>query len=433
MNIRNRILIGFGMIRRNRLSSAALLIIVFLCFSMFGRIWTEIAEQKQWETEYQTIQNGETGEWNYLEYTRFPSQETELDNKKTAGMLDQLWALDGVKKLAAYQYNAVEFDELSDPALGYQEFAKSIGSTESEAFLSRAVRAVWMYGDAWEFCRLDTSEGEIPKNSQELPEDHVIPIIAGARLKDFFYLGREFHAAGQRYRVVGILKKGSRFLANDAYGEIRGYVDLDQVILTNAQPEYYSGAYVNFQGNVYFQVQDGVSDFDAEREILTVLEQYQYHGWCESIGGMFKRTGMFWKKQLQNRQFLCVLTVAAAGMAAGIVVLLEIQGKRYGFGVWRLCGVSMQELLWFLGVRYGMPAAGGFAAAMAATGIYAHRSAAAINACHVINDLKEKIFWSSTFAVTGIAEILAVIVLIVLCYLLLRKKTVMQLMAQADD
>ena len=62
------------MIRRNRLSSAALLIIVFLCFSMFGRIWTEIAEQKQWETEYQTIQNGETGEWNYLEYTRFPSQ-----------------------------------------------------------------------------------------------------------------------------------------------------------------------------------------------------------------------------------------------------------------------------------------------------------------------------------------------------------------------
>ena len=148
---------------------------------------------------------------------------------------------------------------------------------------------------------------------------------------------------------------------------------------------------------------------------------------------MFKRTDMFWKKQLQNRQFLCVLTVAAAGMAAGIVVLLEIQGKRYGFGVWRLCGVSMQELLWFLGVRYGMPAAGGFAAAMAATGIYAHRSAAAINACHVINDLKEKIFWSSTFAVTGIAEILAVIVLIVLCYLLLRKKTVMQLMAQADD
>lgn len=57
MKIRNKMAIALRMARKKLLVSVILFWIGLICFSLFGRMWTEYRNSGRWIAEYQKIQN----------------------------------------------------------------------------------------------------------------------------------------------------------------------------------------------------------------------------------------------------------------------------------------------------------------------------------------------------------------------------------------
>ena len=92
MKIRNKMAIALRMARKKLLVSVILFWIGLICFSLFGRMWTEYRNSGRWIAEYQKIQNFDADKMQYLECTRFLTQDYELDNTVIGTMMDELRA-----------------------------------------------------------------------------------------------------------------------------------------------------------------------------------------------------------------------------------------------------------------------------------------------------------------------------------------------------
>lgn len=110
--------------------------------------------QKQWamDSGISKIQNFDADKMQYLECTRFLTQDYELDNTVIGTMMDELRALDGVSWFGTYQYNGLNFEEFQQES--YLSYARAHGSRENDEFLQAGyARTMWIYGDAWDFAK----------------------------------------------------------------------------------------------------------------------------------------------------------------------------------------------------------------------------------------------------------------------------------------
>ena len=73
----------------------------------------------------------------YLECTRFLTQDYELDNTVIGTMMDELRALDGVSWFGTYQYNGLNFEEFQQES--YLSYARAHGSRERAMNFCRQV------------------------------------------------------------------------------------------------------------------------------------------------------------------------------------------------------------------------------------------------------------------------------------------------------
>lgn len=191
MKIRNKMAIALRMARKNLLVSVILFWIGLICFSLFGRMWTEYRNSGRWIAEYQKIQNFDADKMQYLECTRFLTQDYELDNTVIGTMMDELRALDGVSWFGTYQYNGLNFEEFQQES--YLSYARAHGSRESDEFLRAGyARTMWIYGDAWDFCKIRMIDGSDIAIPQE-DADGNIPVIAGYQFRELLHEGDLLH------------------------------------------------------------------------------------------------------------------------------------------------------------------------------------------------------------------------------------------------
>ena len=430
MKIRNKMAIALRMARKNLLVSVILFWIGLICFSLFGRMWTEYRNSGRWIAEYQKIQNFDADKMQYLECTRFLTQDYELDNTVIGTMMDELRALDGVSWFGTYQYNGLNFEEFQQES--YLSYARAHGSRESDEFLRAGyARTMWIYGDAWDFCKIRMIDGSDIAIPQE-DADGNIPVIAGYQFRELLHEGDLLHHENKTYRVVGILASGSRYLINGAHKGSGGCINLDWALMVGTSPEYYSGSYNNFRESMYFQIEDGSSPEEVENQILNVLDRYEYHGWCESVADMTRKIQQENDEYTQHQRILCVLIVLITICSLGIISLLEIQNSKYAIGVWGLCGISPKETQEILAMRYAVMAMLACAVSATIEGIRAYRRASIGNYGAVVVNLEWKLFFSETVWVVVICAIAVLAVIFLMCRFLLKDKLIMELMAEKE-
>ena len=73
----------------------------------------------------------------YLECTRFLTQDYELDNTVIGTMMDELRALDGVSWFGTYQYNGVNMEAVRAMNFCWQVMRARCGFTETRGIFAK--------------------------------------------------------------------------------------------------------------------------------------------------------------------------------------------------------------------------------------------------------------------------------------------------------
>lgn len=394
---------------KNCCHSLMVLGMIVLFFWLLGRSLNTVMVDRFWPECYQELFQVDSEELYYLSYSRFLNQEMMVDNARYEEMYNEIRNLEDISWFGAYQYMAFDFDELEEDP-DYYQFMKTLQLKESERFLTSCVRAVAVYADAWNLCRLECEE------TQEI-ENGIIPVLVGADLAKYFSLGSVYHLEGREFQVTGILKHGNKF-APLGYGDgLDNYIDLNTCLITELPSELtLTGSYLNFTGNVWFQIGQGADIGEVTNEIMRVLKKYDFHGWIKSYHDLSQeQQKRMEENRSQSQQYAGILML----LILCILFLYEImflQNRNRELSIWITNGITVKEMIQILLIERGIVLMAGLLIAGVSIWLKYRQKMIQQNWGNVVYEVSLFVFLKQTIGMMGGAGMLCLLVFLAVMY-----------------
>lgn len=328
---------------RNRFWYLLLMLVTSSCaFYLLGNTLNQYYSKMAWIGYYDPLLSQSDESLYYLEYSRYPDQQPFSENSVLGEMFGKLRGLDGIDWFGCYQYTSFPFEELKDNS-AFAAYALRCYPDASESFCQRgSLRLLVLYEDAWSLCKLGIdAQKEIP----EYDDSNQGLAYIGNDWKGYFQVNDTLHYNSFEWKIAGVLDQGSRFLGPRIYMGVGSYIDLDQCVVIDGTLGLPEGLYNNFADATYFRFAPDADREQVTAEILAVLKEYNYYGWCKSVNEMkmeeeeeIKETS---RMSLQLTGLIAVLAVTVLLTAESMSIL----SRKKEFGIWNANGVYESDIV----------------------------------------------------------------------------------------
>ncbi len=410
------------------------LLVVFICFLscwMLGSVFNEYLELTGSGTLYQKMLKESSDDLYYLNYERFPNQEMELRSYIYEDMFQQMMSLDDVVWFGAYEENMYHFDELVNN-LEYESFIRQKYG-EDTTYGKGWIPALILYGDAWELCPLETTEGKAVAKPDK--KEEVLSVYAGYEMQEFFAVGDVFHQDGVTFRVEGILKEGSQFLGGNALYGIYNTINLDRSLVSGMHLNLYggSGSYVGFAGNTFLRFKEDADQEQIISQLINILTEYEFYGWCQSVDEVQEQIVSNNVRQVEDKiqllLLMLILYLSILFVAGGIRVL----SRQRTFAIWYANGFADQDIAWCLGLEQSILIMLSIGAAIAVLGIQVRKRAELLDIGNATYYFLKDYFFTRTVPLLLLFAIVSIMLPFLLSLYLFGKKTVVELMRKTEQ
>jgi len=429
MKLRYRIRMAvFSLVKQMKVSLLVLLICFLSCY-MLGNTLNEYFNEISWNGKATELLGRGADELYYLDYTRF-SSDIQLESSFYEEMYQKIRDLDGISWFGAYQSNVYWFEENTDNE-EYVEFIKKVYPDCYESYDSGTTPAVYLYGDGWELGNLEMIDGEAIKGTLDSGE---IPLYVGSELAEYFQVGNVYHQHGGTFRVVGVLKPESTFLVPGGLGGICGKIELDRYVVSGIHSDLFAGVglYINFGKNVYIKFAKDVDKEDTVHQILNILQEYGYHGWCRSVESMEQERAEGIESEVREKLELLVLLLVLHISIMLVVSGIRIMARKKMYGVWYANGFDDGNIVWCMFWEQGFLVT---AAVCLAAGILAGevlRYLEIQNRPLEIYTVMDECFWYQTMPILVIFALVSIVLPVIFSVLLFKRFSIVEMMKDVE-